>query len=1128
MTSMTKEPAKKLSDLLVASPNKRKNKDKEKDKPRKKAEHRLEKDDYVRTVIVPQPPGRIPKAVSKPKRTIVYASSSEEEDDEPPVIRKVESKKVVIGDGAAKSKRGRESHNEKLLAKPVARKKTSRADKPPPPPPESRCKRSDGKQWQCSAWALDGLSYCEKHYAYIKSRSNKKVAGVQTASSRVQSASINKFQPASSKVHSAAPKHPIAQPKSLPSSKLSSQKRKRIEEEKAEVKDLKEKIYREKTNKAPKIRSSHSPRKLSGGEWPIVSNGDALNGERFKKASFINGKETRNFGGGDYLERNYSGDFSPKGMEQSRMCHQCQRNDKGAVVRCTKCERKRYCTLCIAKWYPDLTEDDFETNCPFCRGNCNCKACLRSAGPIEDEIEKSESERIKLSKYMLTKVLPYLNQLQEEQHKELEIESKLRGKVVEKAERAGIDLDERLFCDNCSTSIVDFFRTCPGCSYDLCLTCCNELRDGRQPGGEMAVSSKKQTAERADREVTEKDSFPDWKANADGSICCPPKERGGCGLSSPLKLNTLFEPQWLSKLVADAQHIVRSSDQPATPGEENKTCDFCDEGNIESSSDGGTNVEERPSQRLAAQRPTGRDNYIYCPTIMEVKEEGLEHFQRHWKLGEPVIVRDVLQCATGLSWEPMVMWRAFRETTKGRFQDENKSVKALDCLDWCEVEINIHQFFRGYSEGRMHRNQWPEMLKLKDWPPSNYFHERLPRHGVEFIRALPFQEYTHPKGGLLNLASKLPPAALKPDLGPKTYIAYGTRQELGKGDSVTKLHCDMSDAVNVLTHTSEVKLTRKQENMIKALREREQRGHDKQLRTPAVCEVDSGSAEIPVPKDSETEESPLIKDSESAEMPMPKESGTRDVSVPKDTEMISRSASPDSGSPSHCEQKETERSYEDGEEQLDARKEDVKQEPSPESPPYGGALWDIFRREDVPKLEEYVRKHREEFRHHGNRPVPRVQHPIHDQTFYLDEQHKKQLKEEYQIEAWTFEQHYGEAVFIPAGCPHQVRNLKSCIKVALDFVSPENIQECIALTEEFRLLPKDHRAKEDKLEVKKMVLHASKEACREIKDYNLKQSMKVAELSDEEADGGEDVDMYESDREENIVYHDVPVGLAES
>lgn len=52
------------------------------------------------------------------------------------------------------------------------------------------------------------------------------------------------------------------------------------------------------------------------------------------------------------------------------------------------------------------------------------------------------------------------------------------------------------------------------------------------------------------------------------------------------------------------------------------------------------------------------------------------------------------------------------------------------------------------------------------------------------------------------------------------------------------------------------------------------------------------------------------------------------------------------------------------------------------------------------------------------------------------------------------------------------RFFQSCIKVALDFVSPENVQECIRLTEEFRLLPKSHRAKEDKLEVHvKFTLH---------------------------------------------------------
>lgn len=77
--------------------------------------------------------------------------------------------------------------------------------------------------------------------------------------------------------------------------------------------------------------------------------------------------------------------------------------------------------------------------------------------------------------------------------------------------------------------------------------------------------------------------------------------------------------------------------------------------------------------------------------------------------------------------------------------------------------------------------------------------------------------------------------------------------------------------------------------------------------------------------------------------------------------------------------------------------------------------------------------------------------PIHDQTFYLTIEHKNQLKAEYGwsfyvfvllgipsklfffllilayylgVEPWTFVQKQGDAVFIPAGCPHQVRNLK--------------------------------------------------------------------------------------------------------
>lgn len=72
----------------------------------------------------------------------------------------------------------------------------------------------------------------------------------------------------------------------------------------------------------------------------------------------------------------------------------------------------------------------------------------------------------------------------------------------------------------------------------------------------------------------------------------------------------------------------------------------------------------------------------------------------------------------------------------------------------------------------------------------------------DFLARLPLPELTDPRQQVatLNLATCLKTQDNPPDLGPKVYMAATWRPEEsdGEGDNVTKLHLDMTDAVNVL------------------------------------------------------------------------------------------------------------------------------------------------------------------------------------------------------------------------------------------------------------------------------------------------------------------------------------------
>ncbi|MCL7044481.1 hypothetical protein MKW94_001520 [Papaver nudicaule] len=561
-----------------------------------------------------------------------------------------------------------------------------------------------------------------------------------------------------------------------------------------------------------------------------------------------------------------------------------------------------------------------------------------------------------------------------------------------------------MYCDICRTSIFDLHRRCSNCGLlDLCLTCCAEIRKGCIPGGvEVQIfeyvdrGKAYMHGEHLPSETKKHKPVPGipakkggskkaskWNLSNDVDISCTT-----CG--ELLELVSIMGKNWLPSLVRSAEAIVEKYEHSDDPSHSQQ---------FPSLNSADHQCNDKSLLRRAAYREDEGDNFLFCPEATR-NHRDLEHFQKHWSRGEPVIVRGVDKLSSGLRWDPTALKKAIHEKTNSK-KGDYKSFKAVNCLDLTEAEVEISKFFKGYSKGRKDASLWPEMLKLKDWPPSDLFEERLGRHCQEFIRTLPFQHFTNPNCGFRNLATKLPEDSLKPDLGPKTYIAYGHKEELGRGDSVTKLHCDMSDAVNILSHAEEVSLVdKKQLDAMKSLRKKHLAQDEIELKGYNAKHLPSDkSIRKPVGNALIIDSKSLGKEPCSVKcIPEP---------VAGDLLAVANSKVPDEkASSGEC----------------------INERVGAESLP-------------VATLKVYTRRPKK------------------------------------------MDAGISPSVIIPAGCPHQVRNLKSCTKVAVDFVSLENVPICIQLTEEFRRLPFEHRAKEDKLEVKKMAIYAAKEAVADIQEH---------------------------------------------
>lgn len=173
----------------------------------------------------------------------------------------------------------------------------------------------------------------------------------------------------------------------------------------------------------------------------------------------------------------------------------------------------------------------------------------------------------------------------------------------------------------------------------------------------------------------------------DDKFHCPSKEMGGCS-SGYLELKTILGEDKVSTLKKKAEDIAAS--HSLLDGETfTHLCKFFN-------SIGGIEQENKNLRKSACRNDT-YDDYLYCPSALDVDNSDPKHFQNHWADGQPVIVRDVLELTSGLSWEPMVICRALREKTTSRVKriikaSSHLKMAVIDCMNMCEVSSTLRSF----------------------------------------------------------------------------------------------------------------------------------------------------------------------------------------------------------------------------------------------------------------------------------------------------------------------------------------------------------------------------------------------------------------------------------------------------
>lgn len=926
-----------------------------------------------------------------------------------------------------------------------------------------KCNRNDGRKWRCGRPAFEGRTLCEKHYLQGKLRQHKEPVPDDLKFERQR---YRKTHQENDEVRSSGSKKG---------------KRKVLDDSEDDPVEISQKGPRKKSKKSKKAKKSKSSSKSSADMSEDLD--DALKKMNLKKGDlqldlirgYLNRQVEKKKGKQPQKEdivkelkygrleisqtspstppipvtnvkvgapapssaptrffRSKNIDRVPVATMQilpsikanvkasTKKCHWCGMCSYRVLIKCLTCKKRFFCEDCIRERNQD--KEDVQKECPVCCGTCSCKVCIKWKSK-EDRTKDlvvyrggGKFEKTEQLLYMIHLLLPILEQINQEKDSEMDIESNIQEKDQNELQiQDATDSTKQRCCGFCKSCIVDVHRSCENCSYVLCLPCCRDFREGHLHGGLRDL--KNTTTSRRKSLCT---VLWNWKTNEDGSIECPPKNLGGCG-DGTLGLFSQLPLNWTKDLEENAKEIVSSSSFTKFSDFDSSYCAICD----------GNDKNE------------GENEDLYFSIKQDLGDKNLEHYTKHWVKGQPLIIRDAIKSESELNWDPIFIIGMYLErSAKSR---KEKAGKVKTCSDWFEVEMGRQQIFTG---GKTHANVCHEKLKFKVWLSSGIFREHFSSYYDAVMHALPLEQYTNPLTGILNLASNLPLESQNVDLGPFVHISYGRPEDLNEGDFLTRLCYHAYDMVNILVHTTEHPLSEKKLNKVKILLEKYSSQDEESSRKSKIgeaCGKSSFSSEV-------TQQSELEDNTNNEELTqIPNDEVEPSVLSDDSTSIV------DSDDEDMCEDESSSR---------------VKVVDT------CGAQWDVFRREDVPKLLEFLRKYSNELI--SSYYPKKVVHPILDDSFYLDAFHKKYLKEEFDVEPWTFNQHVGEAVIIPAGCPYQVKKIKSCVNVVLESISPESASMGIKLSDEIRQLPVNHKAKGKMIDVKKMTIHSVNAAVEEI------------------------------------------------